>query len=97
LSISTGQNWTPKADVRAFALIPSEITVGICDGPDGCDLGVPQFVSQMIQTGQSTDLITVESFADIFSILKQNHFTILEDVQMNEVSDFVSCLERSET
>jgi hypothetical protein len=53
-------------------------------------LSVPTFVLKIIERGQSLDSKATLSFGDIFEILKDNDFRILEEVDSKEVSNFVS-------
>jgi hypothetical protein len=91
------ENWTPKADVEAFARILSEIVVGV-SGEEGIHSpGIPSFIWKIIERGQSGDLKRVEPFHDIFETLKQNEFKIMEGVDAEQVSSFVRWIEISET
>jgi serine/threonine protein kinase len=92
----SGESWTPKVDVRAFAGLLSEIVIGTSGEQGGYVPSVPSFVLKMIERGQSADLKSIESFSDILTTLKQNDFTIMEGVDVAEVSNFVSWLEWSE-
>jgi serine/threonine protein kinase len=86
----SGANWSPKADVQAFSRILSEIAF------EADTKTVPLFVNEIIERGQSTECEAVESFADILKILKQNDFEILEGVNIEEVTNFVSWIESTE-
>jgi hypothetical protein len=92
----SGEGWRPAADVRAFAELLSRIVIGDSAKERACSLSVPAFVLKMIERGQSSDSNATLSFADIFEILKGNHFRILEGVDLKEVSNFVSWIEFSE-
>jgi hypothetical protein len=93
----SGESWRPKADVRAFTVILWEIAAGTSGGQDGRSPDVPSFISRIIERGQSADLKSTESFADILRTLKENDFKIMEGVDSQEVSNFVSWIEWSET
>jgi hypothetical protein len=43
------EDWTPKADIQAFARILSEIVVGVSDEESGRDGQVASFVSDLIK------------------------------------------------
>jgi serine/threonine protein kinase len=93
----SGESWTQKADVQAFAGILSEIVASASAGPDFDGPRVPSFVSEIIERGQCRDSKTLESFPDIWRILKMHKFKIIEGVNVQEVSDFVNWIELSET
>jgi hypothetical protein len=93
----SGENWRPIADVRAFAVILSQIAAGTSGGQDGRGPNVPSFISKIIERGQSADSRSTESFAEILKTLKDNHFQIMEGVDSQEVSNFVSWIEWSQT
>jgi serine/threonine protein kinase len=93
----SGESWAPKADVRAFAVILSEIASGTSGGQDRRDPDVPSFISRIIERGQSADSRSTESFADILTILKKNDFQIMAGVDSQKVANFVSWIEWSET
>jgi hypothetical protein len=86
----SGANWSPKADVQAFSRILSEIAF------EADAKTVPLFVNEIIERGHSTDCEAVESFADILQTLKQHDFKILEGVNIEEVTNFVSWIESRE-
>jgi hypothetical protein len=90
------ESWTPKADVQGFAGILSEIVIVTSAQQDGRDPAVPTFVSEIIERGQSADSNAVQSFLDIFEILKRNNFKIVEGVDSHEVWSFVNWIESSE-
>jgi hypothetical protein len=92
----SGDNWSPKEDVRAFSGLFSEIISSGSGGQGMYGPIVPSFAPEIIEKGQSADPKKVESFSDIFKLLKTNHFKILEDVDIREVSDFVRWIEWSE-
>jgi hypothetical protein len=92
----SGESWTPKTDVEAFARILSEIVVGVSGEQGIHSPGIPSFVRKMIERGQSGDLKRVESFHEIFETLKRNAFKILEGVENEKVSSFVNWIESSE-
>jgi hypothetical protein len=92
----SGESWTPRADIVGFSRILSEIVIGASAGQGGFGPSVPSFVSWIIEKGQSRDLTTMNSFLDIFEILKRNQFRILEGVNIEEICNFVSWVEWSE-
>jgi hypothetical protein len=92
----SGDSWSPKGDVRAFAIILSEIASGTSGGQDGRGPDVPSFISGIIERGQSADSRSTESFADILKTLKENDFQVLEGVDSQKVSNFVSWIDWSE-
>jgi hypothetical protein len=92
----SGEDWTPTADIRAFAEIFSKIAVGTSDGQSGPGSGVPTFVSKIIEGGLSSGSNTGESFVNIFKTLQQNEFKVLDGVDSDEVSSFVNWVESSE-
>jgi serine/threonine protein kinase len=91
----SGEEWTPTADVCAFASLLSEIAIGAAaeSAVPGC---VPTFVSRMIEDSQSPESRSRVSFADVVERLKQNRFEILAGVDSEEVSAFVSRVESAE-
>jgi serine/threonine protein kinase len=92
----SGESWTPKEDIRAFAGILSEIVVGASAEQSVRNPSVPSFIFEMIKRGQSADSKTSESFADILKTLKSHSFEIIEGCNIQEVSNFVSWIEGSE-
>jgi hypothetical protein len=82
-----------KADVEAFARILSGIVIGIPVDEGIHSPGIPSFVREIIETGQSGDLKRVESFHEIIEILKRNEFQILDGVDNEKVSSFVRWME----
>jgi hypothetical protein len=92
----SGKCWRPTADVCAFAKILLEIVV--VRSSDECELTpiLPSFVFTLIEECQSAESTSRISFADIFDILKQNDFNIVEGVDVKKVSDFVDWIERCE-
>jgi serine/threonine protein kinase len=103
---------TQKADVFAFALILFSIVVGHCPFGETDERSdrerkllivgdtipgfVPDFVSELIQSGLSTYPNNRPSFDDIIEKLKWNSFRIAEEVDSEEVSAFVSSVESSD-
>jgi serine/threonine protein kinase len=103
---------TQKVDVFAFASILFTIVVGHrpfgetaersgrSQRPlivrDALQAFVPDFVSQLILSGLSTNPNDRPSFNEIIEILKENDFRITEEVDSEAVSAFVSSLELSE-
>jgi hypothetical protein len=93
----SGESWTPTVDVRAFTRILSEIVVG-ASAEQGCgSSGIPSFVLEIIENGESVDLKRVKSMSNILKILKLHDFKIMERVDVEEVSNFVKWIEKSET
>jgi serine/threonine protein kinase len=93
----SGESWRPKADVRAFAVILSEIVSGTSGEQDGRGSDVPSFISRIIEKGQSADSRSTESFADFLRTLKENDVQIMKGVDSQEVSKWVNWIEWSET
>jgi serine/threonine protein kinase len=93
----SGENWTPKTDVRALVGILSDIAIGSSAKQSGRVPCVPSFVSEIIARGQSANWTTTESFVRIFGTLKQTKFTIMEGVNSCRASAFVSMIESLET
>jgi hypothetical protein len=90
----SGERWTPKMDVHAFALILFEIVVGRpANGEASIPRGIPDFVSMIIESGLSAICGRHYSFNAILEILKQNDFQIEDGVDSAEVSAFVSWVE----
>jgi serine/threonine protein kinase len=92
----SGEDWRPAADVRAFAELLSRIVIGDSAEERGRNVSVPAFVLEMIERGMSLDSNATLSFVDIFETLKDKYFGILEDVDLTEVSNFVSWIEFTE-
>jgi serine/threonine protein kinase len=92
----SGEFWKPNADVGAFAELLSRIVIENSAKESRCSLLVPEFVLEMIERGQSLGSTAKLSFVDIFEILKDNNFRILEGVDSEEVSNFVSWIEFTE-
>jgi hypothetical protein len=88
----SGEDWTSKADVLAFAEIFSEIVSRDSTSPSD----VPMFVSEIIEGGQSAHFGTTKSFCAIFETLSSEGFQIVDGVDAQEVSDFVREIESSE-
>jgi hypothetical protein len=92
----SGESWTPTVDIRAFTWILSETVVG-ASAEQGCGCsGIPAFVFEIIENGESADLKAVKSLSDILKILKLHNFKIIEGVDVEEVSNFVKWIEMSE-
>jgi serine/threonine protein kinase len=98
-----GEGWTPKGDIRGFALILFEIIVGhLATETDAANeiptlpLEVPMFVWEIIREELSSNSESGKSFGDIFDILKQNEFQIVRGVDSAEVSMFVNRVELAE-
>jgi serine/threonine protein kinase len=92
----SGESWTPKADVRAFATIVSEIVVGRSGEHRSRVSTIPSFVFEMIERGQSADLIAVETFSEILKLLKDNQFKIMKGTDLEDITTFVHWIESSE-
>jgi hypothetical protein len=98
-----GGGWTPKMDVRKFAVILFEILVGhsateaeIANGRTTLPFEVPEYVSKLIREELSSNSGSGKSFQDIFTILKDNNFQIVHGVNSAEVSEFVNQVELTE-
>jgi serine/threonine protein kinase len=102
----SGDGWSPRADVSAFAMLLFAI---VSDGPSPSSPpsvakakgdwevilppDVPEFVTKIIE-GRLRPWTGEElSFIAIFETLKGNDFRILAGVDSDEVSAFVSCVE----
>jgi hypothetical protein len=93
----SGERWTPKTDVRAFASILFEIvSVRSVNGETFIPTDVPDFVLRIIESELRHRSDTKQSFHDIFEILKNNGFQIAEGVDYAEVSAFVRWVESAE-
>jgi serine/threonine protein kinase len=99
----SGEEWSPKADVSAFASLLFEIAVGRHSTPliSAADrppfpASVPEFVSRIIEEGRSPESRHNLSFVDIVESLKAERFQIMAGVDFDEVSAFVSWVESSE-
>jgi hypothetical protein len=93
-----GNGWTLRTDIWAFASILFEIVVGRRVAQPGVahfevfiPLGVPEFVSKIIERGLSVE--TKLTFNTIFDVLKRNHFRIADGVDSEEVARFVHLVE----
>jgi hypothetical protein len=91
-----GECWMPTSDVRAFAEVLSEITMGGSRVEGLSRPDVPEFVVEIIERGFSSNSRRDNSFVEILEILKQNRFEIVADVDRDEVLEFVSWVELSE-
>jgi hypothetical protein len=102
----SGEGWSPRADVSAFAMLLFEIVAGRpwsspppsaanTDGDREVLLppGVPSFVSEMIEGGLRPMAGEKLSFIEIFETLKKNGFGIVAGVDSEEVSAFVRRVE----
>jgi serine/threonine protein kinase len=84
----SGPEWTPKVDIHAFRSLLSEIVSAS---------GVYETaVSQIIEEGMETKSKVVNSFCDIFRILREYNFDILPGVHFEEVSAYVDEIESRE-
>jgi hypothetical protein len=90
------EDWTPTADIRAFAEILSVTAVGASDGQSGRGSGVPTFVSEIIERGLFASTITRESMGNIFKILQRKGFKVVDGVDSDEVFAFVNWVEAYE-
>jgi hypothetical protein len=63
----------------------------------GCgSSGIPSFIFQIIENGELADLKAVKSMSDILKILKLHNFKIIEDIDVEEVANFVKWIDKSE-
>jgi serine/threonine protein kinase len=93
----SGERWTPKTDVHAFASILFEILVGRpAKGETSVPANIRHSVSKIIETGFWLNSEIEYSFHDIFETLKQNEFEIEDGVDAVEVSAFASWVESAE-
>jgi serine/threonine protein kinase len=93
----SGEGWTPKRDIQAFASILFELVFGRPpQGEVSIPTGIPAFVSRIIESGLSPIPRTYYSFNTILDILKQNNFSIEDGVDSAEVSAFVNWVESAE-
>jgi serine/threonine protein kinase len=84
----SGTEWTPKVDIHAFISLLSEIVnaSGVYETA----------VSQRIEEGMEKKSKVVNSFCDIWRILKEDNFDILPGVHFEEVSAYVDEIESRE-
>jgi serine/threonine protein kinase len=110
--VLSGRELTQKADIFAFASILFSIFVGHhpvremaewsgqAERPlivrDALQAFGPDFVSQLILSGLSTNPNDRLSFNEIIEVLKKNDFRIAEEADSEAVSAFVSSVESSE-
>jgi serine/threonine protein kinase len=99
----SGEGWSMKPDVSGFASILFEIVFdrlaphpNVSNNPTNITNDVPVFVSTLIAACQSPESHIMESFLDIFDILKENDFAILSGVNSADVLDFVDWVESFE-
>jgi serine/threonine protein kinase len=93
----SGKGWTSERDIEAFASILYELMFGHPpQGEVSILMGIPDFVSKIIQLGLSLISRRSYSFNTILEILKQNDFRIEDGVDSSEVSAFVSWVESAE-
>jgi hypothetical protein len=93
----SGEEWTPKKDIQAFASILFELMFGRPpQGEISIPTGIPAFVSRIIESGLSPISTTYYSFDTILELLKQNNFQIEDGVDSAEVSAFVNWVESTE-
>jgi serine/threonine protein kinase len=93
---SSGEGWSPAADVCAFASRLLEIAVGRSGAQPGTAPPIPAFVSARIEGGRARSPTAVRSFADILQSLQADGFAILAGVDSAEVCAFVDSVESSE-
>jgi serine/threonine protein kinase len=84
---SSGASLTRKADIRGFTRIVSEIVFGRLAEPCCGSSGIPSFVLEMIESGNSADMKGIESFRDILQVLNIAQPRIIDDLL-----DFSRCL-----
>jgi hypothetical protein len=96
----SGEEWTPRADVSAFAMLLCKIVAGRPSpepNVEGSEVilppDVPGFVSEIIEGGLRPIPGGELSFIGIFETLEANAFRIVAGVDSNEVSAFVSGVE----
>jgi hypothetical protein len=101
--VLSSEGWSPDQDICEFALILFEIIVGhsmmlsgVANSQTTLPTDVPMFVSQLIETRQSRGFGMVQSFNDIFDILKKNDFKILSGVDSADVLTFIHWIESFE-
>jgi hypothetical protein len=91
------ERWTPKKDIQGFASILFEIVIsGPANFESSIPMGIPAFVSKIIESGLYGTCETKYSFNNIFKILKSNDFRIDDAVDSAEVFAFVSWIESAE-
>jgi hypothetical protein len=93
-----GDCWMPTSDVRAFAEILLEISMG-GSGIEGVSRpDVPGFSVEIIERVLSGDSRNTNSFVEIFEILKEDRSEIMAGIDCNEVLKSVNqakCSEQS--
>jgi serine/threonine protein kinase len=99
----SSEGWSPDQDICGFALILFEIIVGhpmmlagVAKGQTTLPADIPMFVSELINARQSPGFRMVQSFKDIFHILKNNNFQIVSGVVSADVLTFVDWVESFE-
>jgi serine/threonine protein kinase len=93
----SARGWTPEKDIQAFASILSELVFGHPPQDEvSIPTGIPDFVSEIIESGLSPISGSSYSFNTILDILKENNFQIEAGVDSAEVSGFVSWIESTE-
>jgi hypothetical protein len=97
------EKWTRTAAIWAFGSLLVEIAVGCAAIPPigaagalAVPVGVPEFVSQMIEDGRSRESQCRLSFVDIVERLKENRFAFVADVDSDAVSAFVARVESAQ-
>jgi hypothetical protein len=91
------EGWIPERDIWAFASILFEVLFGpFPQGEVSIPTGIPDFVSQILESGLFPRSSTSYSFNTILTILKEHNFKIEDDVNSAEVSAFVNSVESME-
>jgi serine/threonine protein kinase len=84
----SGVEWTPKTDVRACAPILFGIVVGRpAKDETSVPNDIPELVSKIIEAELCAESETQRSVCDIFTIVKQNNFQIVEGVDHSRGDD----------
>jgi serine/threonine protein kinase len=87
----------PERDIQGFASILFELVFGHPpQGEISIPTGIPDFVSDIIESGLSPMCKRSYSFNTIWEILKNNKFRIDDDVDSAEVSAFVNWVESAD-
>jgi serine/threonine protein kinase len=96
------EGWTPEVDIHAFMSLLFEIVVGHpATLPDNgtseriVRSRTPELVLDIIDASRS-DCASRCSLNSIISILKENHFQIIDGMDLEEVSAFVQWIEQCE-
>jgi hypothetical protein len=93
----SNEGWNPTTDIRGFVSVLFEIIVGRPPN-DEADIpaGVPILISDMIETGFSSEMGRRSSFLNVFETLKSHNFKIVSGVDSAEVVAFVDWIEELE-